>query len=569
MTKPGLFKNPLLISILAITAISTALFFYRLGERSFRNPDEGRYATIAKEMVQSNDWIRPTLFGIPYLRKPILFYWLVAGSFRVFGFHEFAARLVPALFGVAAILVTFLFARLFLGLRIAWMASLILLTNAWFLQVGRFLVIDMVFSFFVTGAIFAFYCGWRSDRRYYNLMYLCIAFAALSKGVLGILLPLVAILLYLVASRRLWHGLATLRIWRGLFIMGIVVVPWFYAIGTREKDFWNVFFVREHWRRAFAAQFEHQEPWFFYPLVLLGILLPWSILSPVWKHLKASFKGKAEDAALTRYLGLCVVSIIAVLSLSKGKLATYLLPIIPFCAILLAGSLTAWCQNAEKAPAKKILSDRLPVILVLGILLFASILFLLSWPKLFQYYGIQIEPVLGPSLCLAAAVILASSVWAIKTFKRMEYRRFIYSQIVMLAALSISVCQAMESMNYLFTTKNYAKMLTTAADPDLRDIFIEGTPGAFYDLGFYSEKRPKLVGLKGEFEEMTPSEQTRGRSISSETFLGMIEKREPIACLMRKSDYLVLHPDIRAQLRILREDERKILVRVKASSGLK
>ena len=93
----------------AVFLLAVFLFFFRLGDRPFRNPDEGRYADIAQEMVAGRDWIKPTVFGIAYLRKPPLFYWLVAGSFKVFGQSEWAARAVPALFGVLSVLIVFLF----------------------------------------------------------------------------------------------------------------------------------------------------------------------------------------------------------------------------------------------------------------------------------------------------------------------------------------------------------------------------------------------------------------------------------------------------------------------------
>ena len=116
-----------------VLGLSLLLFFFRLGDRSFRNPDEGRYAEIAKEMVQSGNWVQPRLYGIDYLRKPILFYWLVAASFKVFGFSEWGARLVPALFGIFGVATTFFFTRRILDLKTAFYAAMILATNVLYL----------------------------------------------------------------------------------------------------------------------------------------------------------------------------------------------------------------------------------------------------------------------------------------------------------------------------------------------------------------------------------------------------------------------------------------------------
>src|SRR4029453_2120814 len=91
--------------ILVIAAGALALFLCRAGAMPLTDPDEGRYALIARQMATSGDWLVPRLFGLPYLEKPPLLYWITAAIFRVFGAFELTARLGPALaaaFGVAA-----------------------------------------------------------------------------------------------------------------------------------------------------------------------------------------------------------------------------------------------------------------------------------------------------------------------------------------------------------------------------------------------------------------------------------------------------------------------------------
>src|SRR4051812_775787 len=87
-----------------VLGLAVFLLFFRLGDRPLRNPDEGRYAHIAAAMTETGDWTVPKLFGIDYLRKPPLFYWLVAASFKAFGRGEWQARAVPALFGLGSVL---------------------------------------------------------------------------------------------------------------------------------------------------------------------------------------------------------------------------------------------------------------------------------------------------------------------------------------------------------------------------------------------------------------------------------------------------------------------------------
>src|SRR3989338_11071356 len=97
-------RSPAVILFFILFLFSAILFFFKLGDRSFRNPDEGRYAEIARGMVVSGNWVEPKIYGVDYLKKPALFYWLTAVFFKIFGFNEWAGRSVPALFGLAGVL---------------------------------------------------------------------------------------------------------------------------------------------------------------------------------------------------------------------------------------------------------------------------------------------------------------------------------------------------------------------------------------------------------------------------------------------------------------------------------
>src|SRR5207302_8594002 len=117
---------------------------YRLVE-----PEEGRYAGIAREMLTSGDWVLPTLNREPNHDKPPLLYWLVAGSFRLLGTNEWAARLVPALAAFGTVLATYLFGRSLVGPRAAFLAALALTGMTGFIQCGRFLILDSLLSLWV------------------------------------------------------------------------------------------------------------------------------------------------------------------------------------------------------------------------------------------------------------------------------------------------------------------------------------------------------------------------------------------------------------------------------------
>src|SRR5262245_40951120 len=99
--------RPRLPAVLLLVALPALLLYPWLGFRLLE-PDEGRYAQVPREMLERGDWVVPTLQGEPYLDKPPLVYWLVMLSYRAFGTHDWAARLVPALAVHATILLPYL-----------------------------------------------------------------------------------------------------------------------------------------------------------------------------------------------------------------------------------------------------------------------------------------------------------------------------------------------------------------------------------------------------------------------------------------------------------------------------
>src|SRR2546430_9101048 len=107
-------SSPARLSILsggaAVAALALLLFFFHLGTYGLWEPDEARYAEIAREMLASHDFIVPHLNYVPYIEKPPLLYWLTAGSMKVFGVDEFGARFVNATAALICALVTYLFA---------------------------------------------------------------------------------------------------------------------------------------------------------------------------------------------------------------------------------------------------------------------------------------------------------------------------------------------------------------------------------------------------------------------------------------------------------------------------
>ena len=331
-------EKPEALALAAIALLAALLFFFRLGDRPFRNPDEGRYADVAREMAQSGDWVKPTVFGLGYLRKPPLFYWLTAGSFKLFGESEAAARAVPAFFGWLGVLAVYFFGRRFWDATAARTAALLLATNVWYVQVGRYLVIDAVFSFFLTASLFLFYAALRSPARkavWSCLFCLFLGLAFLAKGPAAPAIAGLSVLVYLFWTRR-WKEIAHPAFFAGVPVFFAVATPWFWAMARREPGFVGFFFWHEHVQRVMSPNFEHQEPWYYYFVVLPVLFLPWTLVTRPWRYARKPAPQDKETDAL-KFLSVSVGVVLLFYSLSRSKLPTYLLPCLPLLS-LIAGS---------------------------------------------------------------------------------------------------------------------------------------------------------------------------------------------------------------------------------------
>src|SRR6266516_6734996 len=120
-----------------LAALTLFTFFFLLGSRSLNEPDEGRYAEIAREMIELNDWLVPHLWYVPHPNKPPLTYWAVAGSISIFGQNEWAVRLPLAFAGMSGVWVSYLFGLTLGGQRVGVWSVLILLSSLLYFVMAR------------------------------------------------------------------------------------------------------------------------------------------------------------------------------------------------------------------------------------------------------------------------------------------------------------------------------------------------------------------------------------------------------------------------------------------------
>lgn len=543
---------------LVILLLGSFLFFYRLGDRSFRNPDEGRYAEIAREMVQTGDWVRPQLYGVDYLRKPPLIYWLIAGSFKVFGFSEWAARFVSALFGLLGVLAVFFFARHVFDLKSAIFSSLILATNFWYLSVSRYLLIDAVFAFFIFSALALFYVITESPSAGFLprlLFYLSLSLAFLAKGPAGLILVAIPVPLYGLITRQFRRTILKILWLPGLLIFLACVLPWFVRISTLKPWFPSFFFLHEHFQRAVSSQFEHQESWHYYLWMTPALLMPWPLfLEP----LRAGLRGLRQDPCKARLFLLCAaVGPLLFYSLSSSKLPTYLMPAMPFFALLIGNGWSRWETDENKSFL------RMPSLWALILLLFLAFFLMAALPNFFPDLAYGDRAGLMKILQWAGAFLAAGSFVALRSLKARRPVRVFYALIVMLVMVLPAISSAMEAVNDDYTTKPFAAALKPRVKTG-DEVLIYGQPGAFYDFGFYLGAPVKLVGLEGELEFSRGDKESERAVVTPEAFRELLLANRPFYCLMRRSDFIDLDTVLRHRLSIVHQDARKVLVSAEA-----
>ena len=336
--------------IALLSGICALLFFVDLGGRDIWDIDEGMHAAMAQTMVHSGDWITPMFNGEAFFDKPALFNWLTALSFLVFGFTEFAARLPAALSGLGCVLLTYVTARHIYGPRAALLAGIVMATSLEIILLSRVVQYDIPFTFFTTLSLyFCTRCILDEDRRAYYIagFYAAGALAVLVKGPIGMIVPGMAFFAYLVYARK-FAVLKTLFMPPGLLVFTVIVAPWFLLMEQANSGYLDYFIVRQHFGNFLggegALQPRHPEPFYYYIPVLLGGLLPWSLLLP-GAMFRATGKDRDHSDGAPVFLAIWIAVIFLFFSAATSKLGTYLLPLFPAAAILTGRYCASWIDS--------------------------------------------------------------------------------------------------------------------------------------------------------------------------------------------------------------------------------
>lgn len=341
-------------SVLSLVLLSLFTFFLGLGRQAITDSDEGFYAEASREMVESGDWLTPRFNYEDRWQKPVLYYWLTAGTYAVAGPSEWAARVWSALSGLGLVLITWAAARKVTGHEhSAWIAGAIVATCVGYCTMARAALPDLPLALLTTAGIWttlrASETTTRPELRWWGLAGLSGGLGFLMKGPVAVVIPAIVLLPIWWRERRV----RTIR-WRGVIVAmlvgALVGVPWYLAMTLEHGGAYiQSFMIGDNVERFATARFNDPRPFWFYVPVLLGGMLPWSVYlatfagSAIVDLLRSKRRFTDVDWRLTLWAGMPLLFY----TLSIGKQPRYILPVLPPLAILLATSLVRRIGAAE------------------------------------------------------------------------------------------------------------------------------------------------------------------------------------------------------------------------------
>lgn len=335
------------VSLLALALLSAALFFFRLGTPGLFDADEPAYAQAAREMLETGNWITPQFNGQPRFDKPILFYWLLTLSYRIFGVTEFAARFWSALAAVILVGLLSWAGERWFGPPAGCLTGMAITANLLTALLARAAVTDMLLTLFVTAAILAGVRAIQADavrgRCWARAAWVAMGLAVLVKGPVGLLIPGMALVGSLIIFRELRPGLRRLLPWDALALFGLITVPWYgLVLAANGRAFVEGFVIKHHVTRFAGVVSGHPGPiWFYLPVALVGFF-PWSAFLPpaLWGAVTIGRTREVKDPA-DRLLVACAcwaLGVFLFFSLAGTKLPSYLFPAFPGLALLVGAT---------------------------------------------------------------------------------------------------------------------------------------------------------------------------------------------------------------------------------------
>lgn len=367
----NLVKRPALavtVVIAWLVVIGWLGYGWNLGRVGLIDETEPLFAEASRQMLMTGDWITPYFNGETRFDKPALIYWLQAIAYAVIGVNEWAVRLPSALAAMAVIALVFYTVQWSLSQKVssltrryltAAVAAAVTALNPEMMIWGRTGVSDMVLTGCIASALLCFFRGYAESgsrgaegekynaqfpmpNKWYLACYVLIAAGILTKGPVGIVLPGLIIGAFLLYVGQFWAVAKEMRLLLGLVIIFCLSAPWYLLVTWRNGwDYINSFFGYHNIERFTEVVNGHSAPWYFYFLIVLLLFAPYSVYLPLsmirlkfWQ--RSHWRNQERSQQLGLFAFIWFIAIFSFFTIAVTKLPSYVLPLMPAAAILVA-----------------------------------------------------------------------------------------------------------------------------------------------------------------------------------------------------------------------------------------
>lgn len=349
----------------AVVIGAILLFFPALGLMPILDPSDGYYSEGAREMVESGNYLVPYLNYVPWFEKPILIYWLISLSYKIFGVCEFAARVPAALSATILVALSYPFNRQYLRRRAALLSTCVLASSSLVLLIGHVAVTDMPLCLLFSTTIACLFLTITKNISWMKwFAYVSLGLAVLCKGPMAGVLVFVSLFAYIGFTSRTvadaWQSIKKLQLIYGALIVAAISLPWFVAVTiATHGEFYQEFFIRQNIGRALGTVNHQAGPLYYVPVYLSGFF-PWSIylLTFIPGIVAVVKRGRTKCMEISLRDKLIILSALIAawmypfFTVVSAKLTTYILPMFPAMAILVGTSMDlAICRHKTKVMA--------------------------------------------------------------------------------------------------------------------------------------------------------------------------------------------------------------------------
>ncbi|MFY0609547.1 MAG: glycosyltransferase family 39 protein [Candidatus Atelocyanobacterium thalassa] len=570
-------KTLWLFSFLWLFLISSIAFFSELGNIGLLDKTEPMFAEAARQMVVTGDWITPYWNQEVRFDKPPLTYWLIGLSYKIFGINEWGARIPSALAAILVIILAFYTLKNFgdttssKGLSSttkpwlsAWIGSGIIALNPFWIAWGRTSVSDIFLASSISLALFSFFLGYVQQGKgsctylglsvkklWYLGYWIFMSLGILAKGPVALVLPGIIVSVFLIYVKQLVPVIKEISWISGLLSFSLISTPWFILVTMAHgQEYINTFFGLHNVQRFTSVVSRHPGAWYYYAIVIIIGLLPWSVYFPLaLAELKFWKRDQLVNSSRSNHLGIfCLCWFIVIFlffSISATKLISYILPSIPALAVILT---LFWGKRINN---NKQSSKIWPFLFLISCIANIGILIGFATAIFYSHHFIGNDPVmpeLENFLLRSHLLVKGGIIWSFSAFFALllvwirNYRSWLWVANLLgflgfFSWICLPVAQLVDSQRHL-PLREIANLIKTEREANERLVF----------LGFM---RPSLVFYtQGVVDSITESDIDNGFAIkyfqqinSQENILIVSEKKYLDKLHLAKSDYTLMQQE--------------------------